>query len=305
MKKLTPIFVITILLTVFASCKKEDLFTQPSLDVTGISLKELPKDSAHLSVTVKVTDNDKREANIADVDYNVSIEGYKASEEHQILNKSISPDAPLTLTLPLTLATDDAIQLLKKLNKGESLSYTVTGTFHVNDKKLKTFDLPLNISGKATVDVGFDDFFKQPTVHVDSIGGTYSVSGNVLNLQYTFNLLVHCSITNNNSTSAEIDEVNYVVTTEGVKSDKEKYSDTHTKNIIIDGNQTINVDLAVKYVMGNAQGAELLSGLTDGSANYIVEGTFHTIKVGGQSADFKLPLYEKGSVPVTSLVQAK
>jgi hypothetical protein len=68
---------------------------------------------------------------------------------------------PLDLTLPLTLKTTDAIQLLSKLDAGQELSYTVHGAFHLDKAILNKIALPINITGTALVETGFEDFFKQ------------------------------------------------------------------------------------------------------------------------------------------------
>jgi len=63
--------------------------------------------------------------------------------------------------------------------------------------------------------------------------------------------------------------------------------------------------IPVTYNLSNAEGATLVSGLIDGTANYTIDGTFHVISVDGEPADLTLPLHDTGSVPVTSLIPSK
>ncbi len=303
-KKNLIILLFAVGLFTLTSCNKKALFVQPSIEVTGVSLKELPQDSVHLLIDLKIKNNDTREADILDASYQATIEGIVSGKQHVQLNKTIQTDSPLVVTLPLTLLTSDAILLLKKLNKGESLDYTVTGTFHVNQKHLNNFDLPLDVTGTTSVKVGYDDFFKQPEVTVDSIHGTYIISGTFPSYTYTFNLKADCSIKNVDNRSAVIDEIKYVTTVEGVQSDQELYSQAYPGTTFdINAGETKRLILPVKLVLNNTQGLQLAQGLSDGYADYIIKGTFHTEKVDGVSNVFELPLYEKGKVPVTSIVQ--
>ncbi|MEA3391669.1 MAG: hypothetical protein U9Q91_01680, partial [Candidatus Marinimicrobia bacterium] len=57
--------------------------------------------------------------------------------------------------------------------------------------------------------------------------------------------------------------------------------------------------LPVTFNIGISAGAALVAAVADGTASYVVEGTFHVILVDGTAADFTLPLYITGSVPAT------
>lgn len=279
-----------------SSCNKEKLFIQPSIEVTGYTLEELPKDSTHLTIDVVIKNNDKRSAHIKDANYQVVIDGYTAQEEYCIIDKDILSYDSLILSLPITLLTSDAIQLLKKLDNGEELSYSVTGTFHVDDPILKLFDLPINIQGSTFVDVGFDDFFNQPDVLINNIDGDYTINGFT---SYTFNLNVNSTITNLDAHSAVIDEIEYTATIEGVKSTKRYYTESYTTNLVIAGNETLDLTLPVTLNLGITTGATLASGLLDGTADYIIEGTFHVLETDGTQSDFTLPLYVTGTCPAS------
>ncbi|MEA2076482.1 MAG: LEA type 2 family protein [Candidatus Marinimicrobia bacterium] len=271
------------------------LFEQPTIEVTGYELLDLPGDTTFMNITMLLTNNDTRTAHIYDADYQVVVDGISALPEYVIVDQTIPIDT-ITLTMPLTLLTADAIQMLTKLDEGESLDYVVTGTFHIDDPVLEEFDLPIDISGTATIDVGFEDFYDQPEVTVIAIDGTYRINGFT---SYTLNFDVDCSVQNLDSREATIDEVEYTVTIEGVKSNKHYYSNTYSTNFVIAGSATEALTLPVTFNIGISAGAALVAAVADGSADYIVEGTFHVILVDGTAADFTLPLYIEGSVPAT------
>lgn len=292
-------FIIALSIMVVSSCNKEKMFKQPTIEVLSFSLTELPNEYAHLTVDVKVINNDKRDATITDAEYTVEVEGYTTEKENVDINQKIGSD-PLELSLPITLKTDDALQLLTKLDAGQTLEYNVTGTFHVSDPVLKRFDWPINVQGETTVDAGFEDFYKQPNIVVDDMEWTYSIEGLT---SYKFNIDVNCTVTNMDARSAEIDEVEYTVNIEGVDSETHLYSDSYSNNINIAGNETITLVLPVTLNLDPTSGLSLSTALLDGTADYIIEGTFHTVKVEGESADFKLPLYETGNVTVSQIVK--
>lgn len=294
------LFIMLVALGAFAmsmfSCDTEDFFDQPTIEVTGFTLKELPGEYTHLDIDMLITNNDSREADISDVEYTVVIEGYTAEKEKEDINKTILVETPLKLTLPLTLKTIDAIKILAMLDEGKELKYSVTGTFHVDEPVLNLFDLPINIDGTASVDVGFEEFYEQPEVTVNDISGEYAINSLT---SYKFDFDVNCTVENMDSRDVVVDEVEYVVYIEGVKSDTHLYSDSYTTNITIDGRANISLTLPVTLNLGLADGATLASALLDETVDYTVEGTFHVIKVDGGTADFLLPLYVTGSVPVT------
>jgi len=207
MKTKNLIVILTVLGTIsLFSCKNKDLFEQPSIDITGISLQELPGEYTHLNIDMKVTNNDSREAQIADVAYQAVIEGVTSEAMTSDINKEILVGTPLELTLPLTLKTKDAIKLLAKLDAGQKLDYSVTGTFHVDEPVLKRFDLPIDIQGTADVDAGYEDFYKQPDVTVTDL--TVSSSGDDAS-GYTYNFDVTCDVKNNDTKNVSIDEIEY------------------------------------------------------------------------------------------------
>lgn len=274
----------------------DDLFEQPTVEVTGCSLKELPGDTTYLDIDLLVTNNDVREAPVKDIDYEVTINGLTAFPEQADINRTLLVNVPLKITLPLRLLTNDAIRLLEKLDTGESLDYTVTGTFHVDEPVLELFDLPIDIQGTANIDVGYDDFYEQPDINVNDIDGTYTVNGIS---SVTFNLNVNTTVKNLDNRNVLIDEVEYVVFVEGVESATHYYSDTYSNDLAIAGNDSVSLTLPVTLNLGYSEGISLMSKLTDGTASYTIEGTFHAVEVDGAVADFMLPLYDTGTVPVS------
>ncbi len=294
-KKFFAVMIVALGVTAMFSCDKEDLFDQPSIIVTGFSLEGLPGEYTTLNVDIQVINNDSKEATIKDVDYQVTIEGFVSENESCDIGQKIYNDVPLDLTLPLTLRTTDAIQLLSKLDAGQELSYTVDGTFHLDKAVLDKIDLPIDIEGTASVDVGFEDFFDQPEVTVNDMEGTYSIGLT----SYVFNYDVNCDVKNIDSRDAIVDEVEYIVYVEGVESDTHLYSDSYSTDINIAGGATIDMILPVTLSLGPIEGASLAAAMLDGTVSYTVEGTFHVIKVDGAAEDFLLPLYVTGSVPAT------
>ncbi len=276
-----------------------ELFEQPTVDVTGYTLLELPGEHTYLTIDIVVTNNDTREVEILDIDYQVDIEGVLSLEESETINQTIQVGTPLELTLPVTLVTEEAIELLSILDAGENLNYHVLGTFHVNEPVLNLFDLPIDITGSASVDIGFEEFFQQPDIEVNSIDADYTTSGFPVPVSYTIQMDVNTTIENIDSHNVIIDEVEYVVTIEGQESELHYYSDTYSTNISMAGSSTMDLVLPVTMILNSSEGASLISGMSDGTADYIIEGIFHAIDIEGNSVDIVLPLYDTGTAPAT------
>lgn len=288
-----------LIMFIYSSCADKSAFVQPTIEVTGYELVGLPGEYANINVDILVTNNDTRGASILDASYQVDIDGFLSEVENETIGKDILVDSVLALTLPITLKTVDAIQLLKKLDAGEKLPYHVTGTFHVDQKFLKKFDLPIDVTGTADVKVGFEDFYEQPDVIVDSFNVDYTANGTPIPSSYTFNIDVNTRVVNNDDRNVEIDEVEYTPTIEGKVTEKHYYSNAYAQNLTIDGLDTVILVLPVTMTMNLTEGAAFIQKLADGTVDYIIEGTFHAIKVDGTASDFFLPLYDTGSVPVT------
>jgi len=95
--------------------------------------------------------------------------------------------------------------------------------------------------------------------------------------------------------------VAYFLRLEGVASDPHKYSDSYSENLSIAAGTTVNMTLPVTMNVGITAGASLVTALADGTATYVITGTFHVVEVDGVAADFTLPLNVTGSVPVTMI----
>ncbi len=299
-KKFISLLLIFLVVILFFSCDIKNFFEQPTVDVEGFSLQELPDEWTKLDLDVVITNNDTREGNIGDVTYTAVIEGIESQEMVHSLNETILVETPLEATLPLTLPTDGAAYLLSKLENGEELSYVVTGTFHEVDRNL---DLPIDIEGTAFVDVGYEEFFEQPDVTVNDVSGTYTINGTPVPTSYTFDLIVNCDVQNMDVHSATIDEVEYVVYLEGIASDTELYLPDPDIQIEANGQSgdTVNLDLPVEFNTTPTEGALIVAGASDdGMVSYVVEGTFHALAdLNGLPTEFVLPLYVTGETSAT------
>ena len=93
--------------------------------------------------------------------------------------------------------------------------------------------------------------------------------------------------------------VEYIVYIEDTQSITHWYSNTYSTNLSIAGSESVELTLPVTLTLNATEGATLVSALSDGYADYIIEGTFHAIDVSGVVSDFFLPLYDEGTVPAT------
>lgn len=291
MKSASVILVILSVLTLF-SCSIEDLFIQPEINVTGYTLLGLPADTAFLEIDMTVTNMDRRQVHVADIDYQVVLENITLPEQHAVVDMDIYPDSTLNMTLPLSMVTSDAIRILAKLDAGEELAYSVTGLFHVDDPVYKLFDLPLNVSGTANVDAGYEDFYEMPSVTLGNISGNFTQNSSD---SYIFDFEVACLVQNNDPRAATIDEIEYTVTIEGIPSETHHYSDRYNFPFRIDGNASDSLTLPLLLTLDAESGAQLATAIQDGSIDYSVEGIFHTTNVDSIDLDFSLPLYLTGS----------
>lgn len=301
MKKLLVIIFIFIIFFIIFSCDLKNFFEQPSVDIEGVSLTELPNEWTNLDVEVIITNNDDREGNIGEIAYQAVIEGIESEEMTYNLDETIPVDTPLGTTIPLKITTEGASFLLSKLEKGKSLNYTVTGTFHEVDRNL---DLPLDIEGTALVEIGYEEYFAQPEVTVNEVTGTYTINGYT---SYTFDLIVDCDVKNMAPYAATIDEVVYTVYLEGVPSEEEIYLPDPDIAISANGEagDLVNLNLPVEFNTGVTDGMAIASGASDdGQVEYVVEGTFHALtEINNEAMDFYLPLYVTGETSANIVQQ--
>jgi len=288
------------ILLMSTSCDMKNFFKQPTVEVEGYTLVELPTEVTKLNLDITITNNDSREAYITDVTYIANIEGVVSEEMETTLNKDVPVGTPLEATIPLNLPTEGAVLLLSKLENGEELHYRVIGTFHVEDDDLGEFHLPLDIEGDSLVDVGYEEYFEQPEITVNNITGSYTINGFT---SYTFNLIVNCTVQNMDSHSATVDKVVYKVYLEGVPSNQEVYYPNPVISLAAHGQAGDSVDLNLPLVFNTnpAQGAQIVAGASDSTLNYTIEGTFNatTELTPGRPTTFTLPLYKTGTVPAT------
>ncbi|MEA3392471.1 MAG: LEA type 2 family protein, partial [Candidatus Marinimicrobia bacterium] len=284
-----------IILSVFAlfSCSIESMFEQPTVEITGYTLKGLPADTAFLDIDMTVLNNDHRQVHVADVDYSIVLEGVTLPDQTAIINQDMYPDSSMDLTLPLSMVTSDAVKILAKLDAGEELDYSVTGLFHVDDPVFNLFDLPLNITGTAAVDVGYEDFYEMPVVTVGEISGNFTANGTD---SYIFDFEVACLVQNMDSRGATIDEVEYMVYIEGIPSETHLYSESYSTALVIAGDGSDSLTLPIMLTLDATSGAQLASAIDDGSIDYIVEGIFHATEVDSIETDFTLPMYITGNM---------
>lgn len=298
MKNLTKsILIIMILIisifSIILSCNMADCFKQPTVEVEGYSLKGLPDDWTDLEVDVVIYNNDWRKATVTTMSYEAEIEGVDSKKMKHTLNKTLVPNVGLKATFPLTLPTAGAAILLKKLEKGQKLDFDITGVFHVNDPVLSTFDLPINTSGKADVDVGYEKYFEQPEVTVNSFTVVKLTTVDIF--YYDIDLSVDVDVTNMDIHDATIDEVKYTVNIEGFNSEKE----TYTTELSIENNgsagDTINLIMPLKL-----KKVPITTFVTWApTVNYTITGTFHAAtNLNGSEEKFYLPLYVKGSTTI-------
>ena len=290
----------------------DDFYKQPDVTVTDLTVSSSGDDNSgyvyNFDVTCDVKNNDSRSVSIDEVEYVVTIAGL-TSETHLYSdtyteNFSLNGNATASLTLPVTfnLNASQKADLDNAIASG-TVNYSVEGTFHAVevDGSATDFMLPLYVTGSITV----ENMFEQPDIKVNTIDGTYTIVGSPIPTGYIFHLNCNTTVTNNDTRNAVIDEIVYTVTTEGVVSNTHYYTDTYSTNLSISGNSSVDLILPVTYNLGTAEGVSLVNGLTDGTANYTIDGTFHVISVDGEAADLTLPLHDTGSVPVTSLTQSK
>jgi hypothetical protein len=245
---------------------------------------------------------DPRDVVVDEVEYVVTIEGID-SETHfysdtYATNLSVSGNGTVDLTLPVAMEmtpTEEAA--FNAAVESGTIDYSVEGTFHAItvDGAASDFLLPLYITG--TIEV--EDMFEQPDITVNTITGTYTINGSPIPTSVTFDLDANTTVENMDGRAVVIDEVEYVVTIEGVVSGTHYYSDTYVSNLSITGLGSVALVLPVTLDLGYTNGLALATGLSDGTASYKIEGTFHAIEVDGVAVDLNLPLYDEGSCPAS------
>jgi len=268
------------------------------MEIIGYSLLEFPDDSIHLEIEVQITNNDHRTVNIDEIAYQISIEGIMAKPEKVKISQEFSPETPLILDLPLSVATHDALSLFSQIESGEELAYQVTGTIHFDDPILKLFDIPLNVTGSASVDIGYEDFYTEPEVEISDI----EVDFTLINLTtYQFDFTVTLSVVNENPYAITVDEMNYTVDIEGIVSDPGRYTDLNSSPFYIEADQSGSLQIPIVFTLALADGLALINALSDVIFAYEVVGDLHVIDVSGFPVDITIPYTKSGEFEIIGM----
>jgi LEA14-like dessication related protein len=283
---LRKIICLFLILSAFVSCKKERIFLEPGVEIISYSLTEFPGEYLHLNITVEITNNDDRQPNINEVEYQVFIEGLTSEPEIFVVDTIFRTDEPLELTLPLTFKTDEALELVDQLEVGQELSYQVVGSISFNDPILKLFTIPVDVSGTAIVDMGFDEFYEEPTVLLSDIQIDYKI---IDWTSYQFIINTSCLVDNPNPFDVTIDEVVYTVKVENVLSETNRYSDSHDEAFLMEKDAVSKLELPVVINLELIEALDLIEAISDGFISYWVEGVLHVSAVNGVAMDLNVP----------------
>ena len=298
------LFVVTI--AAFSGCSRENFFKQPKLKILSVQLLELPTDTTKLSITAKVINLDRKAAVVKKIDYTVSFPDDDVVSEMMTYEQdlALAGNDNVTQTFPLTITTEGAGKLLKKLVQGQTLAYQVQGDFVVHNAIAGTLTLPVDVSGDASVEIGYESFFEQPQVVVDN----YVVED--INWgpppfylpPISADLKADITVTNMSAYSATITEVQYLVKIEGTSATQyETYGDEPAEAEFIigpydndPGNPSDTKKLTALPFTMPATVAALFAGKLgqDVEVDFEVIGTIQaTVQFGLTEIDFSLPLH--------------
>ena len=287
------ILVFVLLLTAFGSCRKEKLFVQPTTEIIGYSLREFPGDSIYLDIDVEITNNDDREVNISEIEYQVVVEGVSSGVELIVVDQEFKTDEPLLLTIPLTVATKDALELFSEIETGEELSYNVIGKISFNDPILKLFDMPINVSGTAVVDIGFDEYYEQPEIAITGISVDYEF---ISLTEYRFDFIVGSMISNPVPFEVTISEMEYQITLEGLMSDDHRYTELNSENLILPAEGAKTIDLPISFTLQLSDALPLIDALADGIISYAIDGNIQIVEVNEVPFELVVPFNLEGDL---------
>jgi hypothetical protein len=307
--KIVGILSLAFFITLYG-CSLQDMFQQPQVTVLGYELVELPGDQTKLLVECDVKNMDSHDGDVKTVTYTAVIEGVTSLAMTYSTPFTMKGNQTLRMKLPLTLNTADDYVLLDKMNAGKSLNFTVTGKFTA-DTFLGRQELNLNVAGSANVTAGLENFFTQPSVHMDesqgfrvtNLGSPASpgipnlVPPNPgtpvqVNIKYTI-------VSNLDTNSATVKKVVYTVNMQGVNSDK--MTNIPSTPIAIAatgqaGSGIVLTNLPLNFNYTSFMGAIGLITGTNYYVNYTIKGTILvTANLGPSNIDFYLPLNTSGS----------
>lgn len=283
-------------------CSKEIFFRQPELRVLAAELLELPADRTSLSLTVQVSNTDRRGATVEQIRYTVLFPDDDVTSEQMTCEQAfaLAGRDTVTLTVPLTVSTAGAARLLARLVDGEALAYRVQGEFLIDVPVLGSLALPLDFTGAATVAAGYESFFEQPAVTVDA----WDITGFAGFPPTAVSMAADITVTNRSPYGATITEVRYLVRINGTDATQhetcgEEFSIGPYDNDPAGGPDTVAL-AGMPFTMPAAIAA-LLNGSPGQilTVSYEVTGTFHaTAVLGGGEQSFYLPLHATGTADI-------
>jgi hypothetical protein len=280
-------------------CSVKDWFKQPRLTYNSYRLLQLPTETTNLMVNADVKNEDLQNGDITSITYTATVEGVPSLEMTYGQNIKIKSGETQTRDMPLTFTTDGSLALLSKINKGTPLNYTVTGSFEA-ETFFGSYKLPLDIAGSAVVIVDIDDFFKQPSVEVQSFKLNSTTPACTFSGCSSGTMNITAKLTNNAQYGATVKSVKYTVTIEGLTSDQMTYS----SQMVFDPNggavyTLTRNDLPVSFTVsiGNITSIVSLWSKVNSQVNFHINGTMTVNStIGGISQDFVLPLSTTGDV---------
>jgi len=283
-----------ILLALF-SCSPT--FTQPSVTYNSFSLLELPSEYIKLSVNVDVTNLDKRKAEISQVTYTATVEGISSEAMTYATPFTLAKSATTTMDMPLTFTTANALALLRLIENGTNLEYTVTGVFTA-DTAVGPMDLILDTGGEAEVVVDINDYFEQPTVTVNTI--RYATANTTPTLGSTMDYIINATIKNNAAYAANVTSAVYTVTLEGgLTSSSMTYSNAFAVTAAgASGSEVVRDDMPASFPVSASNAAALvaIANKIGQQVQFTVNGTMNlTADIGAGNMNFVLPLYVTGT----------
>lgn len=271
-------------------------FSQPDLSFQGFSVDGLPGEFVDLLVDVEIRNTDPRDGNIRSVSYQAYVAGVRSeSSTYRESSAFLLPAGkPVNKTMPLRFRTEDALELLRRIERDNDLSYSVDGTFDA-DTPVGVRTLELRASGSATVEVDLDDFFLQPSVEVLSVtfvDGAAEAGGDI-------ETKVEARITNNAEHAVTVESVRYTVTIEkALVSNEETYVSEFSIGAASAAVTLSDLPASFPVTMQNALAAVALQGMIGDNVGFTVQGlmTLKSAQVGDGAA-FVLPLFVEGEAP--------
>lgn len=284
------------------SCSMD--FEQATVTYKSFKLDALPGALTQLTVNADVLNNDKRDADITKIVYTVTVEGVASEQMTYETPFTLAGGATNNMDMPLTFKTEDAAALLLVIKKDTDINYSIAGTMYASTP-VGELELPLEITGTASVTVDFDEYFKQPTVEVTAMvygGGEPTITTTKMDFD------IIADITNNAPYAAMFKSAKYTVTLDGGAESSVTSYDPEDFSIAKSGEGLATVnrsDLTASFPInsGNLLAMVAVYNKVDSESmmNYTITGTMIlNADIGGGAADFTLPLFCSGTVSLYS-----